>query len=55
MDSCLSVGRTDKWERKAWPNKVYPNSSRTWLRVQKIGDLSRYVFMLLLSDEYLFG
>ena len=45
----------DKCEYKAYPHKVCPDRNRIWLRVNKIGSLSKYLWMLFLSDETFFG
>ena len=45
----------DKCECKAYPHKVCLDRNRVWLRVNKIGSLSRYLWMLFLSDETFSG
>ena len=45
----------DKYKCKTYPHKVCPDRNCIRLRVNKIGSLSRYLWMLFLSDETFFG
>ena len=53
--ACPGRVKKDKCECKAYPHKVCPDRNRIWLRVNKIRSLSRYMWMLFLSDGTFFG